>query len=632
MDLLDIRCGCGVVLKTTSDQYFQGIIMYSDQSCIVLKDLVMWQQDPEDYEYLDSVLYFDVCDIADFTRIAPFMPVEEYLQIRSRQAASICSSTDVPKTVVKQNQSKPTLSQQYTPPIMLPSINVSANTSSFQPIRLPPRHIDKVSPEQFCVMEPFERMPPLPALPFAERQHYLQQRYNMFACPPIDYNYVHNQRLQHNDKILSYNAGAPVLPDSSIKQVRNFININNINTAEIISWRTDPGTTSGTTVSKNPNITSKGTDLSDQSGAVVSKNLNVTSGDSHPSGSSKGTAILFGQSYENQISSAVVAKKTSKDSNTLDKNAEIINENLADASNTFTMPSCSFTANANTTSLSHSIDGNKASSNSGKKKKGSKIKISSAPSTSNFINDDNPVFVTEKGLLVPSISLSKRYEMQAKLAARGVTAPEQNILFGQRITDLIVTMLHTCFEPKNNIMNATGAILCARNESAYELSMNVVLSLATIGLNTFLHISKKSCYKSASNFEMHRHYRHFQVFSERCQLIRNVRLIPRADFVVLLMQANHDEKWTTEVLAWVNRTRAPVLVVDPPTKFNISNSLKYAVLPILPVDGFQAQKYIQSFLCNLNVPNDLLQQYTGDERVIYEANNYSVIKILNDNR
>lgn len=90
------------------------------------------------------------------------------------------------------------------------------------------------------------------------------------------------------------------------------------------------------------------------------------------------------------------------------------------------------------------------------------------------------------------------------------------------------------------------------------------------------------------------------------KLTTNIQDLPSVDLIIVALCDDSDEPTYYPHLAeWTNRSRAPVLALDPPAVGTTGIVTKFSLLPILPLS--HSSNNGKLYLCNLAIPQKIFK-------------------------
>ena len=176
-------------------------------------------------------------------------------------------------------------------------------------------------------------------------------------------------------------------------------------------------------------------------------------------------------------------------------------------------------------------------------------------------------FVTDAGLIVPSVSLSLRDRLLATLVKHGVSIERQSEIIGRAATELAIHLLggQHRLNPSNLHQVPTAVFLCGTSNIA-ALGLSSARHLASHGVKTQVFLPDSAKYPHAVESEL-KLYRLTggKVVSKAGQLPSSaVDLIVTALEDQEMWSQERCQPWHRSVSSWAGTSRAPVLALDPP--------------------------------------------------------------------
>lgn len=229
--------------------------------------------------------------------------------------------------------------------------------------------------------------------------------------------------------------------------------------------------------------------------------------------------------------------------------------------------------------------------------------ISSKPAGNHQITVNcasNMEFSTDDGLIIPSIPLKIRMMVQAGAEKSGLSWLRMCDMLARGTTEMALMLLGGArrLTPKNQHQWPTIVIICDEpfNERSSEAGIATGRQLASHGLKICLYVATEvKSYRESLELAL------FQA-SENCSNTCLVSELPACDLVILAVTG----KLSPGMTKWINESRSPTLAIDPPAAGIKDITVKYSILPILPIDGISTTCG-KLYLCNLGIPD---QYYT----------------------
>ncbi|XP_018327835.1 enhancer of mRNA-decapping protein 3 [Agrilus planipennis] len=210
-------------------------------------------------------------------------------------------------------------------------------------------------------------------------------------------------------------------------------------------------------------------------------------------------------------------------------------------------------------------------------------------------------FVTDDGLIIPSISRSLRNKLWTVADRVGLTAERRIELMGRAATEMALQLLgggHR-LNPHNSHQFPTVIILCGPHEQG-AFGANAARQLATHGVNTVLYTTVADSPKTKQEIDLYR--------LTNNKTVSNVSLLPNyADLIIVALCQDCDSPMVYDTLAdWTNRNRAPVLALDPPSVGTPGILTKFSLVPVLPFAHSPENGKV--YLCNLGFPVEIFNE------------------------
>ncbi|XP_067645697.1 enhancer of mRNA-decapping protein 3 [Eurosta solidaginis] len=218
-------------------------------------------------------------------------------------------------------------------------------------------------------------------------------------------------------------------------------------------------------------------------------------------------------------------------------------------------------------------------------------------------------FVTDEGLIIPTIPSFVRAKIETLAAKEGLSLPRQLDILARGVTDLAISLLGGArrLTPTNYHQWPIIVIICAKanNSRTCDIGAATGRQMASHGLKVLLYLEEElmdntkskeiSLFKATGNVVVH-----------------SVNELPSPDLVIL---STDSKILTGRVRKWLSENRASILAVDPPSEGIKDVSIKYAILPTLPLNGISSNNYGKLYLCNLGIPD----KYYRDAGINYKS-------------
>uniref|UniRef100_A0A0K8TNF9 Enhancer of mRNA-decapping protein 3 n=1 Tax=Tabanus bromius TaxID=304241 RepID=A0A0K8TNF9_TABBR len=206
-------------------------------------------------------------------------------------------------------------------------------------------------------------------------------------------------------------------------------------------------------------------------------------------------------------------------------------------------------------------------------------------------------YVTDEGLIIPAIPLSLRSKIQQLAEDHGLTWKRQCDMLARGTAEMAISLLGGArrLTPNNQHQWPTVVIISDKphNAKVSEVGAATGRQLASHGLKVMFHIKgQEICEKEASELDLFRATGNSVVWS--------VNDLPSSDLVILSVNSNN---LSPSIKKWiVENSRAPVLAIDPPPNGVTEASIKFSILPVLPLNNISASCG-KLYLCNIGIPD-----------------------------
>nr|XP_014095896.1 enhancer of mRNA-decapping protein 3 isoform X1 [Bactrocera oleae] len=212
------------------------------------------------------------------------------------------------------------------------------------------------------------------------------------------------------------------------------------------------------------------------------------------------------------------------------------------------------------------------------------------------IFDGSTDFVTDEGLIIPTIPSFVRAKIESLAEKEGLSLPRQLDILARGVTDLAILILGGArrLTPTNYHQWPIIVIICTKSINLRNSDIGAATGrqMASHGLKVLLYMEKQNTNNKSREIGLFKATDNVIVYS--------VDELPTPDLVILSTDSNI---LTSEVRKWLSENRASVLAVDPPPDGINDVCIKYAILPILPLNGISSNNYGKLYLCNLGIPD-----------------------------
>lgn len=243
------------------------------------------------------------------------------------------------------------------------------------------------------------------------------------------------------------------------------------------------------------------------------------------------------------------------------------------------------------------------------------IRIPTHPSTpSTSTSAGLPSYVTDDGLVVPSIPMTLRNRLWQAADRVGLGWERRVELLGRATTEMALQLVGGAhrLSPTNGHQQPRVVILCGGNRQG-AMGLNAARQLASHGVDTIVYIEPSNL----PSYVQHE----LSLYSLSNNSVANtVDQLPTSPFdlsIVALCDEISDGSNTyggdsrgdtmTDLYFWVNNNRAPALAIDPsPTGAVGGFDPKYSVVPALPL--YHGNRNGKLYLCNLGIPDQVFAE------------------------
>lgn len=207
-------------------------------------------------------------------------------------------------------------------------------------------------------------------------------------------------------------------------------------------------------------------------------------------------------------------------------------------------------------------------------------------------------YVTDEGLVIPSIPRSTRNLIQQLAENHGLVMERQNDLLARGATEIALQLLGGSrrLTPNNQHQWPKIVIVCDEPYNARLSEIGIITGrlLACHGLKVVVYVS---CATTST-----RTSRELELYAATGNLFTfNVNALPSSDLVIAAIKSKHPDE---PLHKWLLESRAPVLVIDPPAGGLDSISAKCSILPILPLNDLGPEAVTgRLYLCSLGIPD-----------------------------
>ncbi|XP_055637663.1 enhancer of mRNA-decapping protein 3 [Toxorhynchites rutilus septentrionalis] len=221
--------------------------------------------------------------------------------------------------------------------------------------------------------------------------------------------------------------------------------------------------------------------------------------------------------------------------------------------------------------------------------------ISRVPEAATTIGQE---YVTDEGLVIPSIPRSTRDLIQQLAENRGLSIERQNDLLARGASEIALQLLGGSrrLTPNNQHQWPRIVIICDEPYNARLSEIGIVTGrlLACHGLAVILYVTRAIKSTRISN--------ELELYEATGNVVTfNAQLLPSCDLIIATVKSRY---LSEPIRKWISVSRAPVLAIDPPVGGIDSVPTKCSILPILPLNDLGPESACgRLYLCNLGIPN-----------------------------
>ncbi|XP_046808682.1 enhancer of mRNA-decapping protein 3 [Lucilia cuprina] len=206
-------------------------------------------------------------------------------------------------------------------------------------------------------------------------------------------------------------------------------------------------------------------------------------------------------------------------------------------------------------------------------------------------------FVTDEGLIIPTVPSFVRLKIETCALKCGLTLQRQLDMLARGATDLAILLLGGArrLTPNNRHQWPTIAIICEKSDQfrSSNVGASTGRQLASHGLKVLLYLEEDSNIEQKSI--------EISLFKATGNtVVYSANALPTPDLVII---STNTSNLSSDVKKWLSENRASILAIDPPPSGIPDVSIKYAILPILPLNGISSNNCGKLYLCNLGIPD-----------------------------
>ncbi|XP_050306148.1 enhancer of mRNA-decapping protein 3 isoform X2 [Anthonomus grandis grandis] len=223
-------------------------------------------------------------------------------------------------------------------------------------------------------------------------------------------------------------------------------------------------------------------------------------------------------------------------------------------------------------------------------------------------------YVTDDGLIIPCISKHLRKKLFEAAETAGLTFERRSELFGTAAAEIAIQLLgggHR-LNPNNMHQLPTVLVLCGPHRQG-AAGVNTARQLASHGVRTIVYCASLDAVALKKELSLYMLTRN-----------RTISIIPElpssADLIICALCDDSDMPKSYPMLAeWVNKNKAPVLALDPPSGGVPGILAKISLLPVLPLSHSSSNGKL--YLANLGFPVDIFNEVGIKYRSPFGAKN-----------
>ncbi|XP_015911739.2 enhancer of mRNA-decapping protein 3 [Parasteatoda tepidariorum] len=242
----------------------------------------------------------------------------------------------------------------------------------------------------------------------------------------------------------------------------------------------------------------------------------------------------------------------------------------------------------------------------------------------NVLNNDVPIlkqisvscqsnkeYVTDSGLVVPSVTMEFKNLLYEKAELVGLTPQVRLEMIGRAATEMVLQLVGGCHRltPQNTHQRPTVVILCGLHVQGAQ-AVNCGRQLANHCVNVSLLTPSQSVEHQS---EVTRELKLYKLSDGN--MVYNVTALPPTVDIILDALEPHspsnsidNKQWLQTARAWAKQSKAPVMGLDPPPDY-VSSGLKYLLTPVLPLAYKNDQCSI--YICDIGLPKKLFDSING---------------------
>ncbi|CAG9862579.1 unnamed protein product [Phyllotreta striolata] len=210
-------------------------------------------------------------------------------------------------------------------------------------------------------------------------------------------------------------------------------------------------------------------------------------------------------------------------------------------------------------------------------------------------------YVTDDGLIIPSISRPLRKKLWEVAERVGLTWEKRIDLIGRAATEISMQLLgggHR-LNPHNTHQWPKVVVLCGPHKQG-AAGVNTARQLASHGVQTVVYTTSMDAPILKKELALY--------MLTKNRLLSNINDLPNVSdlIIIALCEDTDNPKHYPAITEWANKNKAPILAVDPPSVGTPGITPKFSLLPVLPLPHTSNNGKL--YLCNLGFPVDIFNE------------------------
>ncbi|CAH0391462.1 unnamed protein product [Bemisia tabaci] len=208
-------------------------------------------------------------------------------------------------------------------------------------------------------------------------------------------------------------------------------------------------------------------------------------------------------------------------------------------------------------------------------------------------------YVTNDGLIIPSITSDLRRRLIDMAEDQGLSFERQNEMIGHAACELVLQLLDKSL--KFNLSNSQWqrvVVMCGSHRQG-AIGINCARQLTAHGLNVFVYLMEPSKFISQVAHELAL-YR-----LTNNNTILDISELPTTGvgLIVIALADEHTVQLPPPISLWIQQNQAILLALDPPPDGTPGLVVHYSILPALPLTHSPNNGHL--FLANINIPQQI---------------------------